>query len=198
MLTAWMTWSPILVPAERRPSTSYGKGPVIERGFFVVAIPGLTCRGHRCGLRSVWFGLQGNAKALKTGLARILLAVLPLVSGLAHPDPLAGSEWQPTCMQGRALPTDVTAFIQFRGDGRLLGHTACNRLLGEYRLEGQQIQLGPLSSTRKACDVDVMRHERALIETLQKVRSFRRVRTRLLLFGADGPPILELRQTDWD
>ena len=101
-------------------------------------------------------------------------------------------------MQGRALPTDVTAFIQFRGDGRLLGHTGCNRLLGEYRLQDQQVQLGPLSSTRKACDVDVMRHERALIETLQNVRSFRRVRTRLLLFGADGLPILELRQTDWD
>ena len=144
------------------------------------------------------FSLQGNAAALKNGLAPILLAILLLLYTAAHADPLAGSEWQPTCMQGRALPTDVTAFIQFRGDGRLLGHTGCNRLLGKYRLDDQQIGFGPLSSTRKACDVDVMRQERALIETLQNVRSFRRVRTRLLLFGADGLPILELRQTDWD
>jgi heat shock protein HslJ len=150
------------------------------------------------GLTSDSFSLQGNATALKTGHASATLAVLFLVSGLAQPDPLAGSEWRPTCMQGRALSTHVTAFIQFRGGGRLLAHAGCNRLLGEYRLEDQQILLGPLSSTRKACDAAVMRQERALIGTLQKVRSFRRVRTRLLLFGADGLPILELRQTDWD
>jgi heat shock protein HslJ len=145
-----------------------------------------------------FFSLQGNAAALKNALAPIVLAVVPLVSGLARPEPLAGSEWRPTCMQGSALPADVTAFIQFRGGGRLFGHTGCNRLLGEYRIDDRQIHLGRLSSTRKACDDDVMRQEHALIGALQKASSFRRARTRLVLFGDDGLPILELRQTDWD
>ncbi len=135
---------------------------------------------------------------LKAGPGTAAFIVLLLVFTAAHANPLAGSEWQPTCMQGRGLAPDVTAFIQFRGGGRLLGYTGCNRILGEYRIEGRQIELGPLSSTRKACDAETMRQEQTLMATLQKVRSFRRARTRLLLLGDDGLTILELRQTDWD
>jgi len=197
MPTGWTTWSPISAPAKPQPSASCGKGPVIERGFFC-GPPGVDSPRPPVQLTIGLFSLQGNAAALKTALARIVLAVVLPLSGLAHPDPLAGSEWRPTCMQGRALPADVTAFIQFRGGGRLLGHTGCNRLLGEYRIDDRQIHLGPLSSTRKACDAGVMRQEHALIGALQKASSFRRARTRLVLFGADGLPTLELRQTDWD
>lgn len=136
--------------------------------------------------------------ALKASLASITLVLVLLGSGMSNAEPLAGSEWKPACLQGRGLSADVTAFIQFRGNGRLLGHGGCNRLFGEYRIEDRQIRLGPLSSTRKVCDVDLMRQEQALTETLQQARSFQRARTRLVLFGDDGLPILDLRQTDWD
>ena len=136
--------------------------------------------------------------ALQASLASTTLVLVLLGCGMSNAEPLAGSEWKPACLQGRGLSADVTAFIQFRGNGRLLGHGGCNRLFGEYRLDGQQIRIGPLSSTRKACDPEIMQHERALIETLQQTRSFQRARTRLVLFGDEGFPLLDLRQTDWD
>lgn len=149
-------------------------------------------------LSSVSFTLQGNAMGSKAGHVSAALIILLLVPGAVYPEALAGSEWRPVCMPGRVLPAEVSAFVQFRSSGRLHGHTGCNRLLGEYRVDGEQIHIGNLSSTRKTCDADVMQQEQALIRTLDKAHTFRRARTRLFLFDDDGLPILELRQTDWD
>lgn len=44
------------------------------------------------------------------------------------------------------LPT-----IEFK-DGRLGGHGGCNRYNGQYKLEGNVVKVGPLMSTRMACD----------------------------------------------
>ena len=136
--------------------------------------------------------------ALQAHLASVTLVLVLLGSGMSNAEPLAGSEWKPTCLKGRGLSADLTAFIQFRGGGRLLGHGGCNRLFGEYRLDGRKIRIGPLSSTRKACDAERMQQEQALMETLHQAHSYRRARTRLVLSGDDNLPLLELRQTDWD
>lgn len=44
------------------------------------------------------------------------------------------------------LPT-----IEFK-DGRLSGHGGCNRYNGQYKLEGNVLKVGPVMSTRMACD----------------------------------------------
>ena len=134
----------------------------------------------------------------KAGYFSAALFILLLVPRTVYPGTLAGSEWQPVCIPGEVLPAKASAFVQFRSGGRLLGHTGCNRLTGEYRVDGERIHIGKLSSTRKACGVDVMQQEQALIQALDKAHTFRRARTRLFLFDDDGLAIIELRQTDWD
>jgi heat shock protein HslJ len=134
----------------------------------------------------------------KAGHFYAALVILLLVPRTVYPEALAGSEWQPVCIPGEVLPAKASAFIQFRSAGRLLGNTGCNRLMGEYRVDGEQIHIGGLSSTRKACGADVMQQEQALIQALGKAHTFQRARTRLFLFDDDGLAIFELRQTDWD
>jgi heat shock protein HslJ len=111
---------------------------------------------------------------------------------------LQGSEWQPLLIGEDKVPDDTAAFIQFRSKGRLQGHSGCNRLFAEYQTEANRILVGPVAATRRLCAEDIMRREAALAAALENARTWHRDRIRLVLFGADGTPILELRQTDWD
>ncbi|MCB1774856.1 MAG: META domain-containing protein [Gammaproteobacteria bacterium] len=116
----------------------------------------------------------------------------------AHAAMLQGSEWKPLLIDGEPVPVETGAFVQFRSKGRLEGYSGCNRLVSEYETHGNQILIGPVAATRRACVDTVMQREAALATALEQARTWYRERTRLVLFDAGGVPILELRQTDWD
>lgn len=119
-------------------------------------------------------------------------------SAVAEAITLQGSEWKPLLINGEPVPEETSAFIQFRSKGRLEGYSGCNRLFSEYQTEGNQILVGPVAATRRACADTVMLRESALATALEQARTWYRERIRLVLFDANGVPILELRQTDWD
>jgi len=118
--------------------------------------------------------------------------------GTALSAPLHGSEWTPLLIGETAIPQASSIFVQFRGEGRLQGYGGCNRLFAEYMENDGCISIGTVAGTRMACDELVMQREAALIGALEKTRSYRRMRTRLMLFDEDRVPLMELRQTDWD
>lgn len=129
--------------------------------------------------------------------------IVPLLAGLiwfgtAVSAPLHGSEWKPLQIGENAIPQASSIFVQFRGEGRLQGYGGCNRLFAEYLENDGCISIGAVAATRMACDELVMKREAALIRALEKARSYRRMRTRLMLFDEDRVPLMELRQTDWD
>jgi len=69
----------------------------------------------------------------------------------AAPEPatLAGTRWVGVVAgdpDPRSLPR-----LEFLGGGRVTGYTGCNMLSGVWRMEGGEVRLGPLVTTKRAC-----------------------------------------------
>lgn len=101
---------------------------------------------------------------------------------------LAGSEWG-------VAGTDQ--FIQFR-DGRVAGHSGCNRYTGGYVQEGQTLKLGPMAATKMACAPERMEQEKAWFQMLDTVRGYEATHLVLKLKAADGKVIATLQRRDFD
>lgn len=119
-------------------------------------------------------------------------------SAMVQAASLAGTEWKPLRMGDVAMPSDSSAYLQFRSKGRLTGFSGCNRLMAQYSVVADIVFVGPVGATRKLCAESVMAREAALAAALEQARTYRRQTTELVFFDAAGRPILELRQTDWD
>ncbi|TQS69904.1 META domain-containing protein [Rhodobacteraceae bacterium] len=88
-------------------------------------------------------------------------------------DLLTGAEWrieQPASgTQAAAAPVTIT----FDRAGTVSGQSGCNRFHGAFEITGEGgLQIGPLASTRMACEAPVMAAERDLLQTLDGVQSF--------------------------
>ncbi|MFO0991562.1 MAG: META domain-containing protein [Hyphomicrobiales bacterium] len=101
---------------------------------------------------------------------------------------LAGSEWG---MAG------TEQYIQFR-DGRVAGHSGCNRYTGSYRQGGETLKFGQIAATKMACTPDRMKQEQAWLHMLDKVRGFEATHLVLKLKAADGKVIATLQRRDFD
>lgn len=103
---------------------------------------------------------------------------------------LAGSEW------GR--PDLGDAFVQFQGEGKLIGHGGCNRFFGSYTQDGSSVEIGPLGSTKMMCPPAQMDIENTIMSALQDTASVDATHLVLILNDKDGTPLLELQRRDWD
>ena len=56
--------------------------------------------------------------------------------------------------------------LTFNEDGTLNGSSGCNGFSGEYTLEGNQIEFGPVISTLMLCDSPLMGQEEAFFQVL--------------------------------
>lgn len=95
----------------------------------------------------------------------------PAVTGVpaaAAPDALGGQAWTleaATDARGQridALFPAGTAITLAFADGRVSASGACNRMSGGYRIQGDALRIGPMVSTRMACDAPLMEAEAAL------------------------------------
>jgi heat shock protein HslJ len=82
--------------------------------------------------------------------------------------------------------TELTA--NFGKDGNLSGNAGCNDYNGPYKVTGNKITIGPLSSTRKFCNdpEGVMDQEVQYLAALQSSATYKIEGTRLELRTADG------------
>lgn len=112
----------------------------------------------------------------------VFLALVALLS-------LAGSEWGPA--------GNAEQFLQFR-NGRVAGHSGCNRYMGSYEQDGNKLTLGPLAATKMACPPGQMDQERAWFAMLEQVRAFEATHLVLTLKGAGGEVIATLQRRDFD
>jgi putative lipoprotein len=91
---------------------------------------------------------------LALALAACTTAPAPPVTAApaAAPEPattLAGTRWIGVVAgdpDPRTLPR-----LEFLGGGRVTGYTGCNMLNGAWRMEGGEVRLGPLVTTKRAC-----------------------------------------------
>lgn len=88
------------------------------------------------------------------------------------------------------------ARLDFGADGKLAGHTSCNRLSGTYTLDGDRLAIGPVATTRVACARLLMEQEDRVLTALELARTARvRPDGLLELRDEDGRGVL--RATRW-
>jgi heat shock protein HslJ len=51
--------------------------------------------------------------------------------------------------------------------GALSGSGGCNRLIGGFEADGAGLRLGPVATTLRACDEEIMRREAAFLAVLE-------------------------------
>ncbi len=81
--------------------------------------------------------------------------------------------------------------FQFAG-GRMSGNTGCNQLTGAYTLDGSIVTIGTgLAATQMGCPQPLMKQEKAIIQTLKSVATYRREGDRMELLDAHGAALLQ-------
>jgi heat shock protein HslJ len=92
---------------------------------------------------------------------------------------LAGTNWESTgynngkqAVVSPLLGTTLTA--SFDKDGNLSGNSGCNTFSGAYKVNGDQITIGPLASTMKMCSdpAGVMEQEAQYLAALQSAATY--------------------------
>ena len=114
----------------------------------------------------------------------ILLAAAALTA-------LAGTEWGP---EAAGKPEQ---YIQFK-ESDVAGQGGCNRFGGRYTFDGNALKIGPLVSTRMACEPQVMDAEQAWFRLLESASAAEATLTKLVLKDKTGAVIATLRRRDWD
>jgi heat shock protein HslJ len=107
------------------------------------------------------------------------------------PDPAVLGVWK--IEQARAAPLlhKLNARLDFAPDGRLVGNGGCNGITGAYTLQGNRLALGPLATTRKACNEVLMEQEDRVLSALERAVTARVPPHGLLeLLDADGTVLL--------
>jgi heat shock protein HslJ len=115
---------------------------------------------------------------------------------------LAGTAWRLEAYgpadEPVAAPAGAEATVAFGEDGRVTGHTGCNRFVGPYQIEGDEIVFGTLATTRKAClGEERQRQERAMLAALRGDVRFELDGDALRLFPADDG-LLALVATEFE
>ena len=121
----------------------------------------------------------------------------------ATPPALVGTEWVATGINnGRGGVASAVAGVEvtavFGVDGRVTGSGGCNRFFGPYALDGEQLAIGPLATTRMACfePAGVGEQEAAYLAALGRVATWSIREDRLQLRDPDGALQVDLRPAE--
>jgi heat shock protein HslJ len=111
----------------------------------------------------------------------------------AQTQDLAGTYWEVTSYNNgeqavTSAPAGITITAQFGRDGTLVGNSSCNAYSGPYKVTGNQIKVGPLVSTKKACadPAGVMDQEAQYLIALETATTYKIEGKVLELRTADG------------
>ncbi len=111
----------------------------------------------------------------------------PAVPPAATPQ-ITGTEWMLVELDGSPAPLgagDRPATLLLGDSARASGFGGCNRIAGKYELSGDSVRIGPLISTKMACDRG-MELERAYGTALEGARGYRVTTEGLELLGPTG------------
>ncbi|MCB1494255.1 MAG: META domain-containing protein [Bauldia sp.] len=124
-----------------------------------------------------------------------LLVVAGTHSMAAADTDILDTHWKLVMVNGQPAEAGRReAHLIFKPDGGLAGSTGCNNLAAVYTLDGDQIALGPIMTTRMYCR-DVARTERDLLKHLPDVARWTIDGDRLELISANGGVVAVLEKT---
>lgn len=96
------------------------------------------------------------------------------------------TEWRVVQARTEPMLDRRRARLDFRPDGRLLGHTSCNPLTATYTLAGSALKVGPVATTKMRCAPLQLEQEDRLLTALEVAAT--------AVVRSDG--LLELRDAD--
>jgi heat shock protein HslJ len=101
--------------------------------------------------------------------------------------PLTNTYWQVVSVAGQEVPatgSQQKAHILFLDDGRVSGFSGCNQYMGNYQVEGENLLFDAMSSTRRACDDNLV--EQLLFAAFAKTVGVNLEGIELRLLGENG------------
>lgn len=135
----------------------------------------------------------------KTVLLVVAVAILVLTAcapitreGASAPagDPLAGTSWVLSELNGQPVLADTTISLQFGAEGQASGTDGCNRYTTSYSAEGDAIQFSPNAAmTMMACPTPIMDQATAYMAALTTAATFAVDGDTLTLSDASGAPL---------
>ncbi|MEO7743887.1 MAG: META domain-containing protein [Usitatibacter sp.] len=96
----------------------------------------------------------------------------------------AGTRWVGVVDAGvdaRAAPR-----LEFLDGGRLAGFTGCNMMSGAWRMEGTELRMGSIATTKRMCLGPEAQIEKRLVAAMGAEASVRREGTKLVFRGPAG------------
>lgn len=112
------------------------------------------------------------------------------VAGCAHqaggPASLVGTHWLGQTVDGQAVPNYPPVTLAFDTPGKLSGQAVCNRYWATMGVAGEQIDVGPLSTTQNFCPPEQLNRESAYLQALAAARGFDVSEWTLTLSDANG------------
>jgi len=106
---------------------------------------------------------------------------------------LPGSAWQVKTFAGQPPLADHPITFEFDNEGNIAGDGSCNRFGGSCKIEGDKIEVGPLRSTRRACEPDIMQQEHKFLALLGAAAAWAIDGDELVLTAPEGE-IRSIRQ----
>ncbi len=101
---------------------------------------------------------------------------------------LTGRQWNVVEIDFQPVIQGSTVTMEFLAEkSRVSGQSACNRFLGGFALGGEGLKLGPIVTTRQACEDDGLNaQEQRFLQTLPEVTGFDIDTDGRLILLADG------------
>ena len=99
---------------------------------------------------------------------------------------LPGSVWKVITFAGQTPLADHPITFEFDNEGNIAGDGSCNRFGGACQIEGDKIEVGPLRSTRRACEPEVMQQEHKFLALLAAATTWSLDGDNLVLTTPDG------------
>ncbi len=165
--------------------------------FRIPYVDGMVRAGHRYSVRAMiseagrlLFSSDTVQPVFQEGAAPLQLRLVPVGDA-----PLRGVIW--LLAPAASMPVSPQAArqeVQLLLDpltSTLSGSADCNRLQGNYRMEGNQLSFSSIDSTMLQCEPEVMDDERRFLADLERVRSWRFVDRCFELLDASGSLLLK-------
>jgi heat shock protein HslJ len=123
---------------------------------------------------------------VSTVAVALCLTLLGACGGGTSKDPLKGTSWALTAIDGTPPAEGSTLTVQFT-DGQISGSSGCNSYGGLYEVKGDSITTDSIVMTLMACvDSGVMEQEQTFLQYLQDAQTFKLSEGQLQVFRSDG------------
>lgn len=99
------------------------------------------------------------------------LTLVEVVNKVEAPPSLIGTIWAATAIGGSEV-IDGSDVVMGIAEGRIGGFSGCNTYFGPYEANGSSVVVGPLATTRLACNEELMNQERAFLSSLEETSTY--------------------------